>query len=50
VPFNNSTPVLYCNRTLLEQAGITEEPALNTFDDLLATAKTVPEELGGEGV
>jgi sn-glycerol 3-phosphate transport system substrate-binding protein len=50
VPFNNSTPVLYYNRTLLEQAGITEEPVLATFDDLLAVSRTVTEKLGGEGI
>ncbi len=50
VPFNNSTPVLYYNRTLLDQAGLTEEPALKTFDDLLAVSRTVTEKLGADGI
>ena len=50
VPFNNSTPVLYYNREILERAGISAEPALKTFDDLLAVAKTVTEKLGSEGI
>lgn len=50
VPFNNSTPVLYFNRALMEKAGFTGEPALKTFDDLLAVSRTVTDKLGSEGV
>jgi len=50
VPFNNSTPVLYYNRTILERAGIATEPALKTFDDLLSVSKIVTEKLGSEGI
>jgi sn-glycerol 3-phosphate transport system substrate-binding protein len=50
VPFNNSTPVLYYNSDLLAQAGITEEPALATFDDLLSVSRTVTDKLGSEGI
>ena len=50
VPFNNSTPVLYYNREILERAGYATEPALRTYDDILSVAKTVTEKLGSEGI
>ncbi|MBN2630337.1 MAG: ABC transporter substrate-binding protein [Rhodobacteraceae bacterium] len=50
VPFNNSTPVMYYNREIMERAGFAEEPAPKTYDDLLAVSKTVTEKLGGEGI
>lgn len=37
IPFHNSTPVLYYNKTLLAQKGITAPP--QTWDELLADAK-----------
>lgn len=50
VPFNNSTPVLYFDRALLERAGYAEEPPLRTFDDILSVAQTVTDKLGSEGI
>ncbi|WEX11266.1 ABC transporter substrate-binding protein [Chelativorans sp. AA-79] len=50
IPFNNSTPVLYFNKAILERAGYTEEPSLKTFDDILEVSKTVTEKLGSEGI
>lgn len=50
IPFNSSTPVLYYNRDILERAGITEEPELETFADVEAVARQVQDALGDEGV
>ncbi|MCR8724984.1 ABC transporter substrate-binding protein [Frigidibacter sp. ROC022] len=50
VPFNSSTPVLYYNKAILEQAGYDEEPPLKTYDDLLNVAKTITEKLGDQGI
>ncbi len=50
VPFNSSTPVLYYNKGILARAGITEEPSLKTFDDVLSVSKTITDKLGGEGI
>ena len=50
VPFNSSTPVLYYNKALFEQAGIAGEPALGTFDEILTAAQTVSETLGANGI
>lgn len=50
VPFNSSTPVLYYNKDIFARAGITGEPTLKTFEDILAASKTITETLGAEGV
>ncbi|MEZ2130804.1 MULTISPECIES: ABC transporter substrate-binding protein [unclassified Sinorhizobium] len=50
VPFNSSTPVLYYNKDIFARAGITNEPPLKTFDDILAVSKTITEKLGSEGI
>ncbi|MFN4011307.1 MAG: ABC transporter substrate-binding protein [Pannonibacter sp.] len=50
VPFNSSTPVLYYNKDIFARAGITGEPALKTFDDILSASKTITAKLGAEGV
>ncbi|KZM48802.1 ABC transporter substrate-binding protein [Labrenzia sp. OB1] len=50
VPFNSSTPVLYYNKDIFARAGFTEEPALKTYDDLLAVSKQITEKLGDEGI
>ncbi|MBY5973762.1 ABC transporter substrate-binding protein [Ferrimonas balearica] len=50
VPFNSSTPVLYYNKAILEQAGVPEEPTLETYADVLAVAQQVQAELGDEGI
>ncbi|MBW6424253.1 ABC transporter substrate-binding protein [Rhizobium sp. XQZ8] len=50
VPFNSSTPVLYYNKDIMARAGITGEPALKTFADILATSKTITEKLGKDGI
>ncbi len=38
IPFHNSTPILYYNKTMFEQAGITQPP--QTWAELLADAKS----------
>lgn len=50
VPFNSSTPVLYYNKDIMARAGITGEPALKTFADVLSTSKTITEKLGKDGI
>lgn len=50
VPFNSSTPVLYYNSDIFKRAGIEGEPALKTFDDIMAASKTITEKLGSEGI
>lgn len=50
IPFNSSTPVLYYNRDILERAGITEEPELETFADVERVAQQVQDALGDQGV
>lgn len=50
IPFNSSTPVLYYNKDIFERAGFSEEPPLVTYDDLLAVAQQVTDELGDEGI
>ena len=50
VPFNSSTPVLYYNKEIFERAGFAEEPALKTYDDLLAVSKQITEKLGDDGI
>ena len=50
VPFNSSTPVVYYNKDIFARAGLTGEPALGTFDDILAAAQTITEKLGSEGI
>ncbi|WP_373237035.1 ABC transporter substrate-binding protein [Cohaesibacter celericrescens] len=50
VPFNSSTPVLYYNKDIFKRAGITQEPALNTYADLLAVSKQISETLADDGI
>jgi sn-glycerol 3-phosphate transport system substrate-binding protein len=50
VPFNSSTPVLYYNKDIFARAGITGEPSLKTFDEILTAAETITEKLGADGV
>lgn len=50
VPFNSSTPVLYYNKTILERAGYAEQPALKTYDDVLAVAQKVQDTLGDDSI
>ncbi|MBY5944548.1 ABC transporter substrate-binding protein [Photobacterium rosenbergii] len=50
MPFNSSTPLMYVNKALLEKAGYEDMPAMTSFDEILAVAKTVQSELGAENV
>ncbi|WP_375450491.1 ABC transporter substrate-binding protein [uncultured Devosia sp.] len=50
VPFNSSTPVLYYNKDVFARAGITGEPSLKSFDEILTAAETITEKLGSEGI
>ena len=50
VPFNSSTPVLYFNKAIFEQAGIPEDAPLKTYDDILAVAMQITEALGDDGI
>ena len=50
VPLNLSTPVLWVNRDLLEQAGIDPSTSFSTLDDVAAAAKTVKKETGAAGI
>lgn len=50
VPFNSSTPVLYYNKAIFEQAGLGADTPLKTYDDLLAASKQITEKLGGDGI
>jgi sn-glycerol 3-phosphate transport system substrate-binding protein len=50
VPFNSSTPVVYYNKDIFARAGLTGEPALGTFDEILTAAQTITEKLGSEGI
>ncbi|GHA25600.1 ABC transporter substrate-binding protein [Devosia pacifica] len=50
IPFNSSTPVVYYNKDIFDRAGFAEEPSLETFDDILAAAQQITDELGDEGV
>lgn len=46
IPFNSSTPMLYVNKTMLEQAGL---KAPNTWDELVTTAKALTKDTNGDG-
>ncbi len=48
IPYNKSTEVVYYNKGLFEQAGITEAP--KTLEELFEQAKTVTEKTGVTGV
>lgn len=50
VPFNSSTPVLYYNKAIFEQAGLGTHTPLKTYDDLLAASKQITEKLGDDGI
>jgi len=50
VPFNSSTPVLYYNKTIFEQAGLGADTPLKTYDDLLVASKQITENLGDDGI
>lgn len=50
VPFNSSTPVLYYNKAIFEQAGLGADTPLKTYDDLLAASKQITEKLGDDGI
>lgn len=46
IPFNSSTPMLYVNKTMLDQAGL---KAPNTWDELVTTAKALTKDTNGDG-
>lgn len=46
IPFHNSTPILYYNKTLFDQAGIARPP--QTWDELLADAKKLTDASTGQ--
>ncbi|KNC90595.1 ABC transporter substrate-binding protein [Trabulsiella odontotermitis] len=46
IPFHNSTPILYYNKTLFDQAGIKQPP--QTWAELLAAAKKLTDESKGQ--
>ncbi len=50
MPFNSSTPLMFVNKSLLEQAGYESMPAMTSFDEILDVAKTVQAELGDNNV
>jgi sn-glycerol 3-phosphate transport system substrate-binding protein len=50
VPFNSSTPVLYFNKDIFQRAGLSADTPLKTFDEITASAKTISEKLGSEGI
>lgn len=50
VPFNSSTPVLYYNKAIFEQAGLGTHTPLKTYDGLLAASKQITEKLGDDGI
>lgn len=50
VPFNSSTPVLYYNKAIFEQAGLGTDTPLKTYGDLLAVSKQITEKLGDDGI
>ncbi len=50
VPFNSSTPVLYYNKAIFEQAGLGADTPLKTYDDLLVASKQITEKLGDDGI
>ncbi|GIP37074.1 ABC transporter substrate-binding protein [Paenibacillus sp. J31TS4] len=46
IPFNSSTPVLYYNQTMFEQAGL---KAPSTWDELVSAAKALMKDTNGDG-
>jgi sn-glycerol 3-phosphate transport system substrate-binding protein len=46
IPFHNSTPILYYNKTMFDQAGIKQPP--QTWAELLADAKKLTDESKGQ--
>lgn len=46
IPFNSSTPMLYVNKTMLDQAGL---KAPNTWDELVTTAKALTKDTNADG-
>ncbi|MGO4586624.1 extracellular solute-binding protein [Arthrobacter sp. 2RAF6] len=49
VPMNVSTPMLWVNRDILKQAGITDNASLATLDGVVAAAKTIKDKTGVSG-
>jgi sn-glycerol 3-phosphate transport system substrate-binding protein len=45
MPFNSSTPLLYYNKTLFEQAGLDPEDPPQTFDEVVEAARILKREL-----
>lgn len=41
IPFNSSSPVLYTNKTLMEQAGLDPEAPPQTYGEVLAACETI---------
>ncbi|MBP3523325.1 MAG: carbohydrate ABC transporter substrate-binding protein [Clostridia bacterium] len=48
LPYSISTPRLVYNKDIFERAGIEKVP--ETFEEVIATAKTITEKLSGEGI
>ncbi|MDU0205569.1 ABC transporter substrate-binding protein [Paenibacillus sp. MAH-36] len=46
IPYNSSTPMLYYNKTLFDQAGL---KAPNTWDELVKAAQTLTKDTNGDG-
>jgi sn-glycerol 3-phosphate transport system substrate-binding protein len=46
IPFHNSTPILYYNKTMFDRAGIKQPP--QTWAELLADAKKLTDESKGQ--
>ncbi len=49
IPYLRSTPIIYMNKTLLEEAGLTAD-GMKTWDDLKTYATTVHEKTGKYGI
>ena len=45
MPFNSSTPLLYYNKTLFEEAGLDPENPPSTFQEVVEVSRTLKEEL-----
>jgi sn-glycerol 3-phosphate transport system substrate-binding protein len=41
IPFNSSSPILYTNKTLMEEAGLDPENPPETFDEIMAACETI---------
>lgn len=48
MPFNSSTPVLYYNKGLVEQLGLTPLPQDPSYTDVLNLAKAITDKTGGQ--